>query len=75
MLLEKAGVDYIVEYPFDEEVCHMAPEKFVSDILVGHMNAGVIVSGPDCHFGYKAAGDCAMLERLSSEYGIPLFCC
>ena len=52
MLLERAGVDYIVEYPFDEEVCHMAPEKFVSDILVGHMNAGVIVSGPDCHFGY-----------------------
>ena len=73
MLLEKAGVDYIVEYPFDEEVCHMAPEKFVSDILVGHMNAGVIVSGPDCHFGYKAAGDCAMLERLSSEYGYRYF--
>ena len=73
MLLERAGVDYIVEYPFDEEVCHMAPEKFVSDILVGHMNAGVIVSGPDCHFGYKAAGDCAMLERLSSEYGYRYF--
>ena len=50
MLLEQVGVDYIVEYPFDEEVCHMAPEQFISDILVGRMNAGVIVSGPDCHF-------------------------
>ena len=47
----------------------MAPEQFISDILVGRMNAGVIVSGPDCHFGYKAAGDCAMLERLSGKYG------
>lgn len=35
MLLEQVGVDYIVEYPFDEEVCHMAPEQFISDILVG----------------------------------------
>ena len=64
---KEVGVDYIVEYPFDEEVCHMAPEQFVSDILVGRMNAGVIVSGPDCHFGYKAAGDCAMLEQLSGN--------
>ena len=73
MLLEQVGVDYIVEYPFDEEVCHMAPEQFISDILVGRMNAGVIVSGPDCHFGYKAAGDCAMLERLSGKYGYRYF--
>ena len=72
MLLEQVGVDYIVEYPFDEEVCHMAPEQFISDILVGRMNAGV-VSGPDCHFGYKAAGDCAMLERLSGKYGYRYF--
>ena len=35
MLLEQVGVDYIVEYPFDEEVRHMAPEQFISDILVG----------------------------------------
>ena len=73
MLLEQVGVDYIVEYPFDEEVCHMGPEQFISDILVGRMNAGVIVSGPDCHFGYKAAGDCAMLERLSGKYGYRYF--
>ena len=28
-LLRSAGVDYLVEYPFDQEVCHMAPEQFV----------------------------------------------
>ena len=33
-LLEEAGLDYLVEYPFDEEVRTMPPEKFVSDILV-----------------------------------------
>lgn len=68
-LLEDAGLDYLVEYPFDEEVRSMAPERFVEEILVEKMNAEVIVTGPDCHFGYKAAGDRAMLEALAPKYG------
>lgn len=68
-LLEEAGLDYLVEYPFDEEVRTMDPEKFVSDILVGKMNAQIIVTGPDCRFGYKAAGDRALLEELAPKYG------
>ena len=35
------------------------------------MNAGVIVSGPDCHFGYSGR-DCAMLERLSESMVIAI---
>lgn len=72
-LLRKAGVDYLVEYPFDEEVCRMDPEQFVAEVLTGKMNADVIVTGPDCHFGYKAAGDKALLERLSTKYGYRFF--
>ncbi len=68
-LLEEAGLDYLVEYPFDDEVRTMAPERFVSDILVGKMNAQIIVTGPDCRFGYKAAGDRALLEELAPKYG------
>lgn len=72
-LLCKAGVDYLVEYPFDEEVCHMEPERFVSEILVGKMKAGVIITGPDCHFGYKAAGNKELLEELASKYNYRFF--
>lgn len=68
-LLEEAGLDYLVEYPFDEETRTMPPEQFVSDILVGKMNAQIIVTGPDCRFGYKASGDRALLEELASKYG------
>ena len=68
-LLEEAGLDYLVEYPFDEEVRTMDPEAFVSEILIGKMNAQVIVTGPDCRFGYKAAGDRELLERLADKYG------
>lgn len=72
-LLCKAGVDYLVEYPFDEDVCHMQPERFVSEILVGKMKAGIIVTGPDCHFGYKAAGDKELLKELAPKYGYQFF--
>ncbi len=72
-LLEQAGVDYLVEYPFDEDVCRMDPEQFVAGILTGKMNAEVIVTGPDCHFGYQAAGDRELLERLAPRYGYRFF--
>lgn len=68
-LLRQAGVDYLVEYPFTEEVKHMEPERFVAEILTGQMNAEVIVAGPDCRFGYQAAGDMALLEALQNKYG------
>ena len=67
-LLRSAGVDYLVEYPFDQEVCHMAPEQFVKEILAGRMNARVIITGPDCHFGYKAAG------KTGAGIWLPVFC-
>lgn len=72
-LLEAIGVDYLVEYPFDEEVCHMDPEAFVAEILTGKMNAEVIVTGPDCHFGYKAAGDRKLLDELAEKYAYRFF--
>ena len=68
-ILAEAGLDYLVEYPFDEEVRSMDPERFIAEILVEKMNAKIIVTGPDCRFGYKAAGNSEMMEKLSSKYG------
>lgn len=67
--LEKIGVDYLVEYPFDQSVSHMTPEDFVAHILVGQMNAKAIVAGTDCGFGYKRAGNAELLRKLAPEYG------
>lgn len=67
--MEKMGVDYLVEYPFNQEVSRMTPEDFVIRILVGQMHAKAVVAGPDCSFGYKGAGDAALLRSLSAEYG------
>ncbi len=67
--MEALGIDYLVEYPFTEQVSHMPAETFVREILVGKMNAKAVVAGTDCGFGYQRAGDAALLKRLAGELG------
>lgn len=67
--MEAMGIDYLVEYPFTQETAKMPAETFVRKILVGQMNAKVIVAGTDCGFGYRRAGNAALLKRLSGELG------
>ncbi len=67
--MEAMGIDYLVEYPFTEQVSRIPAETFVREILVGKMNAKAIVAGTDCGFGYRRAGDARMLQRLAAELG------
>lgn len=67
--MEKMGIDYLVEYPFNQEVAHMPAEDFVAKILVGQMTAKAIVAGTDCGFGYQRAGDAKLLAELAPKYG------
>lgn len=66
--MERIGVDYLVEYPFDQDVAHTLPEDFVVKILAGQMHMKAIVAGPDCKFGYKGAGNAELLRKMSAEY-------
>ncbi|MEY8355019.1 riboflavin biosynthesis protein RibF [Lachnospiraceae bacterium 54-53] len=70
--LEKAGIDYLVEYPFTEETARMEPEEFVKNVLAGQMNARTIVVGTDCTFGYRGAGNADSLSRWKDRYGYEL---
>lgn len=67
--MAKMGIDYLVEYPFDQSVARMLPEDFVAKILVGQMNAQAIVAGTDCGFGYRRGGNAALLKALAPKYG------
>lgn len=69
MNLEGMGVDCLIEYLFTPEISHMAPERFIKEVLVDRLNARLVVVGPDFHFGYRRAGDCELLLRYASEYG------
>lgn len=70
--MEKMGIDYLVEYPFNEETRRMEPQAFVKDILAGRMHAREIVVGPDCSFGYKGAGDAELLRQMAEPLGYRL---
>ena len=73
--MAKMGMDYLVEYPFNQEVAHMTPEDFVAEVLVRQMSARAVIAGPDCSFGYKGAGNAVLLQELSAKYGFEAIRC
>lgn len=67
-LLEESGVDYVIEYPFTEEVRRMEAEDFVA-MLVEKLHVKVFVIGTDFSFGYEKRGNYGLLQSLSQNYG------
>lgn len=62
------GVDYILEYTFDQRFSCISAEDFINKILVG-LNTKKIYIGKDFRFGYKGIGDCEFLKRKGMEFG------
>ncbi len=69
LLLEEAGVDYLVVMPFDAAVSRLSPEDFIRDFIVGRLGAKELVVGYNHHFGHNKGGNAAMLRGVESEYG------
>ncbi len=53
-LLEKAGVDVLIECPLDNRIRHMKAETFVKEILVGDLQAEHVAVGEDFRLGMNA---------------------
>lgn len=68
-LLRKAGLKNLIIIPFSLEFSKTTSRDFVMDMLLGHLNAKVIVVGHNHHFGYARKGDYSYLHRLSHEMG------
>lgn len=56
VLLEAAGVDHLVIYPFTLEFSKLSYTDFVEKILVGQIGMKSLVVGYDHKFGYKRKG-------------------
>ena len=67
-LFRQAGIErvYAADFP---AFAGYSPERFVSDVLVGTLNADVAVCGFNFRFGARAAGDSEALVRLMREAG------
>lgn len=73
--LKRAGIDVLVSYPFTEATRTMEPEVFIRDILVGQLDAKIIVVGNDFHFGINRKGDVAFLKKYEERYGYKVIGC
>ena len=68
--LEKLGVDFTYEIPFDAALAALSPEAFVEDILASGLGAKHLVVGEDFCFGQGRAGTANDLKALAARHGI-----
>ncbi len=73
--LKRTGMDILVSYPFTEETKNIEPEDFIRDILVGKLDAKIIIVGKDYRFGHNRRGDIHLLKELESRYGYQVVAC
>ncbi|HHY98122.1 MAG TPA: bifunctional riboflavin kinase/FAD synthetase [Firmicutes bacterium] len=69
-LIEKHRVDCLLFWPFDQELASMTPQDFISEILLGTLNAAEVVVGYNYTFGAGAQGDPDALRELGARQGI-----
>ncbi len=70
ILLERMGVDILIEYPLTPESAAISPEDFVREVLAGQMNAAFVAAGKDLSFGAKGAGNAALLKEMGVDLGL-----
>ncbi len=68
-LLFGCGADEVREIRFDRELSKKSPREFVREVLVGSLDAGVVVVGENFRFGHRASGDVVELGRCMREVG------
>jgi riboflavin kinase/FMN adenylyltransferase len=69
LCLKALGIDELALLQFNKTLASMSPEAFIQDILVGKLNAKVVVVGEDFHFGARRTGSVETLERLGEALG------
>ncbi len=68
-LLATTGVDYTLVLHFDEARSKEPADEFVTDVLVGHLNAKAVVVGDDFHFGHRRQGNVGLLQEMGATLG------
>lgn len=65
--LEQAGIDICFLPSFTPAFARIAPEKFVTDLLVKKLRVLEVCMGYDAHFGHGRKGDTGLMEKLARE--------
>jgi len=68
-LLEQAGVDHLVIYPFTKQFSRLTSVQFVRNILVNKIGTKKLVIGYNHHFGRNREGSFEHLKEFGPVYG------
>ncbi|GFO57149.1 riboflavin biosynthesis protein [Geomonas sp. Red276] len=68
-LIAAAGIDYLLEIPFDWNFASIPATQFVEEILVGTLGMESMVIGYDYAFGRGREGDVNLLRSLGERHG------
>jgi riboflavin kinase/FMN adenylyltransferase len=68
-LLMENGVDNVETLKFTDTMAHMSSEEFVEDILIGALNAQVVIVGRNFRFGHGASGTVETLQEMAKKFG------
>ncbi len=67
-IFEEAGIDYVIECPFTNELRQMEPEAFLR-MLTAHIPVKKIVAGTDFRFGKERSGGPEELKKYADSFG------
>lgn len=68
-VMAETGIDYMIEYPFDDTFAAMPPEVFVEKILIECLDVKYVIVGEDFCFGHKRTGNVEMLRAYGEKFG------
>lgn len=67
--IRELGIDAMFVLHFTKNFSHMTGNGFITQMLVGKLQAKHIISGYDFMFGHKRSGNAALLQSLGPEHG------
>ena len=71
-LLEQAGIDHLVIYPFTLEFAKLSYSEFVKSVLVDQIHTSTLVVGYDHRFGKNREGSYDDLKKCADLYGFDI---
>jgi len=69
-LFAEAGADAMLVFHFDETLANMPAERWIEDVIAGHIGAAGVVTGEDFTFGQRRGGNPALLKSLGASLGV-----
>ncbi|MBQ7725334.1 MAG: riboflavin biosynthesis protein RibF [Lachnospiraceae bacterium] len=65
--VKRWGIDYLIEYPLNEDTVGVEADRFIDDILVRRLRSVFIAAGPDMSYGRGGKGNIDLLKEKAGD--------